>query len=195
MKNAIHTEQYKGFTINVVSDSYPLNPRTEWDNLATLALFHSRYSLGDKNHGLTMAECAAIRKNKKDYLSLPVFGYDHGGITINTVGYSCHWDSGQLGIIFISKADIRKEYSVKRISKKLEQKVYDIMRGEVKTYDDYLTGNVYGFIIEDKQGETVDSCFGYYGDYQGYLMQEAKSMCDYTDKEKLPLLAHAGLLH
>jgi hypothetical protein len=36
--------------------------------------------------------------------------------------------------------------------------------GEVKTYDDYLTGNVYGYKVIDEQGNEEDSCWGYYGE-------------------------------
>jgi hypothetical protein len=35
----------------------------------------------------------------------------------------------------------------------------------VQTYDDYLTGNVWGFIIEDEDEENGgDSCWGFIGD-------------------------------
>ena len=39
-----------------------------------------------------------------------------------------------------------------------------IIKDEVKLYDDFLTGNVYAFRIIDSEGETVDSCGGFYGD-------------------------------
>jgi len=37
-----------------------------------------------------------------------------------------------------------------------------------------LSGAVYGFHLENKQGEVIDSCWGYYGDYDakgGLLMK------------------------
>lgn len=37
------------------------------------------------------------------------------------------------------------------------------MREEVGTYNQYLTGDVYGYVIEDPRGEHVDSCWGFYG--------------------------------
>ena len=39
-----------------------------------------------------------------------------------------------------------------------------ILEGEVETYNQYLTGDVYGFILEKPDGEHIDSCWGFYGD-------------------------------
>jgi len=154
-------------------DSNDLSPR-EWDNLGTMACFHRRYNLGD-NHDLSIEEVKAINDSDK-YISLPLFLYDHSGITMNTVGFHCPWDSGQVGIIFISKEDIRREYNVKRISKKLKARVSKYLEGEVSTYDQYLTGDVWYYSIEEKtvytseegdtldQWDVIDSCGGFFGE-------------------------------
>lgn len=39
-----------------------------------------------------------------------------------------------------------------------------IMDLEVKTFDQYLRGEIYGFIIETVDGEHLDSCWGFYGE-------------------------------
>ena len=55
----------------------------------------------------------------------------------------------------------------------------DYLEGEVETYDDYLTGNVCGFVVEDDDGEHVDSCWGFYGtEGQKEAMSEAKGIVD-----------------
>lgn len=136
------------------------SPR-EWDNLGTMACFHSRYSLGD-DHKYDMEYITRLENNPK-YISLPLYIYDHGGVTMNTTGYSCPWDSGKVGIIFVSKEQVRKEYGWKRITKAREKTIEGYLAGEVSTYDEYLIGNVYGF-ISYKDGEEVDSCWGFYGD-------------------------------
>ncbi len=74
---------------------------------------------------------------------LPLYLYDHSGITMNTTGFSCPWDSGQVGWVFVSKKKVREEYGVKRITESLVEKVTEILKGEVKTYDMYLTGELY----------------------------------------------------
>ena len=50
------------------------------------------------------------------------------------------------------------------------------MESEVKQYSQYLEGDVYGFAIEDPDGNDMDSCWGFYG--HAYCLQEAKSIAD-----------------
>jgi hypothetical protein len=134
-------------------------------------------------HGYSSANYGAhsIAIIAKDCLYLPVYIYDHSGITINTTGFHCPWDSGQFGFIYVAKEKVRSEYSVKRISKKLRSRIYDYLRAEIETYDNYLTGAVYGYIVTDEEGEEVDSCWGYYGyDHEkSGLMDSAKSSIDW----------------
>lgn len=123
------------------------NPRS-WDNLGTMVCFHNRYDLGDKHdydhrdyNGWNEMENAII-KNEDVCVILPLYLYDHSGITMNTSPFSCRWDSGQVGFIFVSKKRVREEYGVKRINKELIEKVTELLEGEVKTYDMYLTGEL-----------------------------------------------------
>ena len=111
-------------------------------------------------------------KEKHAAVILPMYMYDHSGITVNTVGFSCPWDSGRIGFIYVSREKVMKEYGVKKIGAKLKAKVAEYLKGEVETYDQWLTGDVYGFRIFketkcDKCGhvgdETEDSCYGFYG--------------------------------
>ena len=87
---------------------------------------------------------------------------------MNTRGFSCPWDSGQVGIIYMEKAVYCKEFNKKRVNKK---HVYEILRSEVSCYDDYLTGNVYGYVVEDEKGEHINSCWGFFGDTKDCLSE------------------------
>jgi hypothetical protein len=113
---------------------------------------------------------------------LPLYLYDHSGITMNTAGFACKWDSGQVGFIYATKEKIREVFGWKRLTKKRLQQIQDILDGEVKTYDQYLTGDVYGYTIE-KNGEHIDSCWGYYG--QEDCLNEAKSIIDHYEKKEV----------
>jgi len=149
-------------------------PRKDYDNLGTMACWHNRYNLGDVQPKEDADEWLAENAPKGSVV-LPLFLYDHSGITMSTGSFGDPWDSGQVGVIVCSPEKIRAEYSVKRITAKVRAKVEAILRQEVATYDDYLTGNVWGFVIEapaspcDKctctpEPEHVDSCWGFYGD-------------------------------
>lgn len=123
-----------------------------------------------------------IKKN----LVIPVSAYEHGEITISASGRRAGWDSfdsGQLGFVYVSHEDIKKEFNVKRLTKKVLERAEKILRGEVETYDDYLTGQVYGFIIEDENDEELESCWGFLGDYK-YCLSEAKSVADFLAEKK-----------
>lgn len=150
------------YRYEILPDDSPESPR-EWDNLGTMICFHRRYNLGDKHNFDNPSDFRKFSKNnRKIGIVLPLYLYDHGGITMNTTGFGCPWDSGQVGWIYISKEKMRSEYGYKRISKKLIERVRQYLINEVGTYDQYLMGDVYGFRIT-KDDEEVDSCWGYYG--------------------------------
>ena len=159
---ATYTEKYKGFTIEIHNDEDMESPR-EWDNLGTMVCFHRRYNLGDKT--MMNVEEAKAFVERKDVISLPLYLYDHSGITMNTTGFSCPWDSGQVGYIYVTKDKIRKEFSVKNVTKKLIEKVLKSLRAEVAVYDQYLVGDVYGYSILGEDDEVLDACCGFYGTY------------------------------
>lgn len=170
---------YREYDIEIGHDSDIESPR-EWDNLGKMVCFHNRYSIGDK-HNYSIEDVKKIAKSN-DYISLPIYAYIHSGITINTHGFSCPWDSGQVGFIFVSREYIRKEYSVKRITKKTLETVYSVLESEVKTYDQYLTGDIYYYVIS-KNDETIYSCCGFYG--EEYCIQEAKDIVDFEVESRI----------
>lgn len=123
-----------------------------------------------------------IKKN----LVIPVSAYEHGGITISASGRRAGWDSfdsGQLGFVYVSNSDAYKEFNVTKITPEIREKVEQRLISEVEEYDYYLTGQVYGYIIEDENGEHLDSCWGFLGDYK-YCLEEAKSAADYWAEQK-----------
>ncbi len=171
----IETKTIGKYLIEIINDEDPENPR-EWDNLGTMICFHRRYNLGDEHNFDNPSEARDFLKNKKArHIVLPLYLYDHSGITMNTTGFSCPWDSGQVGWIYITREKIRQEYGCKRVSKKMVEKVSGYLRNEVKTYDQYLCGDVYGFRITDEEtDEEIESCWGFFGD--DYCMSEAESI-------------------
>lgn len=193
MPHVIETIKYKGYSIELVSDEDTESPR-EWDNVGTMLCAHKRYNLGDKQTN-NIEEIERVQ-SQKGTLSLPLYLYDHSGISMQTTGFSCPWDSGQVGIIYATRERILKEYGVKRITKKIKENVYGILRGEVQTYTDFLEGRVVGVITKNQEGEEIDSCFGFYPEhtilrgrheYQ-YAIDEAKSAVKRDRKERAKTL-------
>lgn len=170
---------YKNYTIIIVQNEYPLNPVNEFDLFGKFALFHQRYDLPNTEN-IDIEDAKSIYASNQ-YISLSVFMFEHSGVTINTTGFHCPWDSGQIGIIYVSKQDVRREYNVKRISAKLYKRVISALKSSVQIYDDYLTGNVYKYDIIDNNGVFIDSCWGFYGnDFESNgLLENARNAIDY----------------
>lgn len=105
----------------------------------------------------------------KHFIRLPLYLYDHSGITMKTTPFGCRWDSGQVGFIYISRKDACKEYGWKVMTKKREDLTCLYLEGEVEDYDKFISGEVYVVTVveHDEDGDIVDSnvdcCGGYFG--------------------------------
>lgn len=148
------------------------NPRDD-DNLTKMVCFHKRYNLGDKhdydtNDYNSWEELKEAIMKKEDVAIIePLYLYDHSGITISTTPFSCRWDSGQVGFVFVTKENARKNFLVKKVTKKIIQQCETVLKGEVEEYDICLRGECYGYILQDEDGEEIDSCWGFLGsDYK-----------------------------
>ena len=149
-------------------DNHADSPRT-WCNLGTMICFHKRYDLGD-SHGYSSDDYSSWGEMEKDLIKkenpaviLPLYLYDHSVVTISTAPFSNRWDSGQVGFILVSKETALADFGGKIVTAKLKQKIEKQLEGEVETYARFLEGDVYGFCIEDEDGNHIDSCYGFYG--------------------------------
>jgi hypothetical protein len=171
------TIDYKGYEIKILYDDDSESPIV-WDNLGTMVCFHRKYDLGDKHDFYDPDDVREYLK-QNDCIALPLYLYDHSGITMSCAPFSCPWDSGQVGIIYVEVEQVKKEWGWKRLTKKRREKIEGILRSEVETYDDYLTGNVFSYTVE-RFGDLIDSCCGFYGDpKKSGIIEEAKSIVDY----------------
>lgn len=185
---------YKGYSINIYVDEDPPESPRDWNNLTHMFCFHKRYNLGDyKANPYHFSDFSGwsemIEQIHRDYDVLvykPLYLYDHSGITISTGPFSCRWDSGQIGFVFITREKIRKIHGWKRITKKRKKLLKQWLESEVKIYDQYLRGEVYGYQVEDPSGEHVDSCRGFYGTNweENGLFDYAKPAVDYYIKQQ-----------
>lgn len=148
----------------------------------------------------------------KHYVILDLYLYDHSGITISTGPFSCPWDSGRVGFIYCTLEKALHEWGTKGqehlgwngeasytpkpdgSKRTLREAATRYLEGEVETYDDYLTGQVAGYVAEDPDGEEISSCWGYFPDHGDhskewdYPIGEARAAidrwCDEQDAEK-----------
>ena len=156
-----------GYVLQIFQDTWAESPRS-WDNLGTMAIFHKRYNFGDEvsfsaedfNNWAEMEDY--IKTKLKSKVCLPIYMYDHSGITINTTGFACPWDSGQVGFIYVTDDKMKEDYG-SNYSKEDIIRAAKALISEVKTMDQYITGQVYGFNLV-KDDDVMDSCCGFYGE-------------------------------
>jgi hypothetical protein len=113
---------------------------------------------------------------------------DHGSLSISVddtmfrMVDSVGWDWGQVGWIYVTYETIRKEYGVRRVTRKVLEKARQALIAEVELYNKYLQGYAMGFIIEEHHPmrcwQTIDSCFGFYDfeDLLHYVPEEYKDL-------------------
>jgi len=166
------------------------NPR-EWDNLSKVVLNHKRYTFPNElninfDSFASWEEIAEhIKKELKAVLVFAVRGYEHSGLSISLSSeypFNDSWDSGQLGFICILEEDLIKEFG--KNTKETRKKAEAILKGEFKTFKNYLEGEVFGFELYKKvrvkitkeysktkketttetENKLLDSCWGFYGE-------------------------------
>jgi len=175
--------EHAGLIVKVLQDETEENPR-DWDNLSKFVFFHKRYDLPNELN-LDINQFSSgdeIGKHLREELGaeivVPVYMYDHSGISISRhyrYPYDDPWDAGQVGFAVVLSSDILKEYSVEHITEIIRHKALAVLDSEIATYNAYLTGDVYGYVVETPDGEYVSSCWGYYGDDEVSGFKVAKS--------------------
>lgn len=175
----VDQETYRGHTIVIKYDEDPVNPCQEDDNICVIHTAHRRYNFGNQNHNsLESIQQAEKEARTNGDIILPLYMYDHSGITISLHPFGgqlpqghAEFDSGQVGVVIVSRKNMLEAFNKKVFSETLKKKSLEIAEAEVDALDHYLRGSVYGYIIDDE-----DSCGGYHEIEEA--MTEAKSVVD-----------------
>jgi hypothetical protein len=187
----METIKHGNLTIKIRQDDFAESPR-EWCNVGTMVCWHPRYTLGDEqpdhspeDYLLRLMQNREFHQKRKcvpddidlshvakyvdkHFLVLPLYLYDHSGISMSASMFGCQWDSGKVGFIY---AERRQTDSFDLLTALLD---------EVKVYNQYLTGEVYEYAIKDEEDNLLDSCCGFFGFEQCKedALAEAKSITD-----------------
>ena len=141
---------------------------------------------------------------------LPISMYEHSGISIWLGGKSGHpdaqWDCSTIGFAYVEKCTAEKEGALRADKsglynghKSWQEWAYAMMEGEMETYNQYVTGEVFGYMVEGGDGYCEDSCWGFFGTEEiPRMIEEAKAEIDYAlekqakahEANKLSLMQH-----
>ena len=200
-KFAITTTDGRKLRLVIEQDEFPEDPRS-WDNLETMLCCHREYHLGDCNSNketeeqlaeicrkygksdeeideMTFAEEVQFILDQDDVCGLPLWLYDHSGISIST-GRVCPWDSSLVGLIFVEK-DFFIEHTCITNEENWKKEAKGMLEDKIEVYNYFLQGNVYMWTLYepvvvikqsmdgkelsrkiDEEGKIVDSMSGFY---------------------------------
>ena len=143
----------------------------EYDEAVKVAILHHHYrnpapECGDNPDDLK----AWGEANKDEWDAFPLFMYEHGNVCYEV---ACTEDgnpfSGRVGYVFVKKSDVPDTFNSAEIM--------------CEEYTKWANGDCWGYIIENEDGEQLDSCWGFVGeDYAVAGMRAAAE--GYVDGER-----------
>jgi len=176
MNEAVYfLEKYRGMKIEAMQDQSPEDPR--WcNNFGNMICFHKRYELGDV-HSMTIEELQE-EVNRQDTIALPIFMLDHSGVTIGTSPFGCPWDSGQLGYIYVTHDEIKRELRVEEVTPQIEAQVVRMLESIIREYDYFVRGEIWLVWAEDENGEHFQPHLTNVGPVGDDALAEARAIID-----------------
>ena len=187
---------YETYYLDTVLGKSEASESLEYEGIPEDALFS--YIEDD----LTIAHCMTLLEPYAEWMPLWLYDHGGISMSCGrrTYPYSDRWDSGQVGWIVTFKKKIMEEtveilkddggepipeehlhpdgsvtYGLKTrplTEETWRARAIEIMEAEVDTYDQFLTGEVYGYTLyeadsfddDDVDWGEIDSCWGFYGD-------------------------------
>jgi hypothetical protein len=202
MRNeSVFEENYKGYDIKIYQDDCQDSPGDWGDESIFLVGFHRNFWVtgpndmkqetaqeiyrqlageGDPENQVTAADYI------RDYYIFGLEAYIHSGVRL--AFRDCGefpdrgWDVSNVGFVFIKKEIVKDKESASKSA-----------AGLIESWNDYLSGNVYGYQITKPKtcehcGHTedvfIDCCYGFYGDYEAGALVEARFHVDGIKKER-----------
>lgn len=189
------TDDKTGITLKIVLDnSGSTESPLDCDESVIFAVLH-RWRLNPaESHGLDSPEAIEeFAKTNPEWQEFPLFMYEHGSVLyrLSKSGnpFSCPWDSGRAGSIFLKTADFLGENPPrgkkgeikygKEFFPDIESAMFKAAEIICEEYTDWCNGNIYGYMIEDQNGDHLDSCWGFIGDPNDYVLQEGRAVLKY----------------
>ena len=173
------TKNHRGLTIEILFDTEPVSPK-EFDLLGTIYSNRSNYNLmGHNLDELFYENDEGDEMLDPDYVFLPIYSYEHGGISLSTKRdgqYFDTFDSGIFGLIATPKWKVKREYG--ELSNETVKQCKDALSREIELWNDYLQGNIFAYNVKNSEGEIIESCYGFYGGAE-VAMQEAENVADF----------------
>ena len=196
--------ELNGFVAHVAYDESPESPR-EWDNLGIIlgidsctdsSYLYNLLCIGENSKGepLATVDQNGFVHSKFDYFLRNEFFQGERILIVEAYidSRELHLMRGNTLVISTESA-IRAAYLVPEgepIKKSVWAKARECLEAEVKTYNQYLEGDVYGYMIKTEDCDEVDSCWGFYGFEE--VKEQALSSLEYYSSRVEDALAETS---
>ena len=167
----METFERNGYKVIIEEDQDAESPSENQDEHAFIATTRNRYFEVDGPHGETASDIGEnLEEREKTHYVYKLNAMIHSGVYLSITSdlkqYHMGFDSGQIGFLLIT----RGESEIPHPDKYAE--------GMVETWNQYLSGDVWGYVIEDGEQNLIDSCWGFYG--FEYAKEEAFAAVPYN---------------
>jgi len=181
--------EHCGLTVRIIQDEDPSDPE-EGDTPVYLCHFHRAFQYcGDELPFDSFEGCMAFLTDpahadeREEWAIFLLDSYIHSGVHLTLAGSleaarlpDRQWDVSQCGAVFVKKDD---EWGIPEGATEPDYK--GIAESHVNTWNQYLSGDVWGYIVQDSSEAELDSCWGFYG--ADYCIEEAKSVASSYEGE------------
>ena len=171
--------------LEIYSDDSAESPDEWGDDNLFLVGYHRDFTV-KRDTVITKDEAIEIGQGGKNHLTKKYhcFGleaYIHGGVVLSFRDEGNfpdrRWDVSYLGLVLVAKEEWKTREKAKKAA-----------AGLIEDWNNYLSGNIYGFILYEtsicdhgeEHKKELDSCWGFYGD------PEESGILDHISKEDLP---------
>jgi hypothetical protein len=167
----------KEYVFQILPDRDADNPRFMADPLWTWATTDGA-GYSDK-WAMSLDEFEELtREERRKYVVCKLYLYRHSGDVIGmsntSYPFNCQWDAGCMGLAYVSREQIEKDFGWKVLTKKRKEELLKYLKYEVEEMNVWLSGGVYGFVLTDFETEQEESCWGYYAGNRWDLIDCAK---------------------
>lgn len=180
-----------GYSINIYYDEIAESPAEWGDDTLFLTGFNREFTPDQKyitrdlqadifaelnGDADDYEEREQAREWVKNYFIFPLFAYIHSGVALSlgrTGQFADKWDSSTVGAVYAKKTKFDTEEEARTAADSL-----------VKTWDNVLSGQVFGYMIETPDESTEGGCWGFIGEpEESGLIEQAKEEADELIKE------------
>jgi hypothetical protein len=201
MEHYVYTHRDVVYIVVLVEPT--VHPRMQDYHLGTMVCWHKRYNLGDQQPSIgfrdwLIGKLANGDEKEEERLghlstrdlenifndrnvSLPLYLYDHGALSISTIPFKSLWDSGRIGLIYVDEDAMQHAYGEKWNTEEARRDAIKILTEEVTVYDHWLRGECYAVYIEF-DNKLVDIEINEHYDYD-YVVGMAKVHINHLLKE------------